>query len=103
LVADSVVTMDECVRNFMKFTGKMVVYLFLSRLFAHCHSSYYFLKECSIVEAVEAASLHPAQVLGIATQKGTLNAGADADFVLLDSDMRVRATFVGGALAWSSL
>jgi len=59
--------------------------------------------ECSIVEAVEAASLHPAQVLGIADRKGTLNVGAEADFVLLDADMRVRATFVGGELAWSSL
>jgi len=59
--------------------------------------------ECSIVEAVEAASLHPAQVLGIADRKGTLNVGAEADFVLLDANMRVRATFVGGELAWSSL
>ena len=40
--------MDECMRRFRKFTG------------------------CSLVEALEAASLHPAQALGIENRKGTL-------------------------------
>jgi len=109
-LAGSVVTMDECVRNFMKFTGAVSLPLSLSLDFIVIIIVSVDLKnhlvgcaECSIVEAVEAASLHPAQVLGIADRKGTLNVGAEADFVLLDADMRVRATFVGGELAWSSL
>ena len=55
------------------------------------------------MEALEAASLHPAQALGISHRKGTLKAGAEADFVLLDDNLRVRATFIAGELVWSSL
>lgn len=33
---------------------------------------------CSVEEALEAASLHPAQLLGISHRKGTLDYGADA-------------------------
>jgi len=56
--------------------------------------------ECSIVEALQAATLHPAQLLGITHRKGTLNVGADADLVVLDDDLNVRATFVRGELAY---
>lgn len=58
-----------------------------------------FLKysRCSVVEALEAASLHPAQVLGLEGKKGSLNYGADADFVLLqESDLTVLSTWIGG-------
>ncbi|RWS12244.1 putative N-acetylglucosamine-6-phosphate deacetylase-like protein [Dinothrombium tinctorium] len=68
----SMATMDECVRNLKKFTG------------------------CSVVEAIECATLHPANVLGIADRKGTLNFGSDADFVILDDDLKVMATFIAG-------
>lgn len=33
---------------------------------------------CSVEEALEAASLHPAQLLGISNKKGNLNYGSDA-------------------------
>ena len=56
--------------------------------------------ECSQVEALEAATLHPAQLLGIEKRKGTLDFGSDADFVLLDSQLSVRATFIAGKLVW---
>ncbi|QQP35283.1 N-acetylglucosamine-6-phosphate deacetylase, partial [Caligus rogercresseyi] len=36
------------------------------------------------VEALEAASLHPAEALGIQEKKGTLNYGSDADFIVLN-------------------
>jgi len=36
------------------------------------------------VEALEAASLHPAAAIGLAGIKGCLNYGADADFILID-------------------
>jgi N-acetylglucosamine-6-phosphate deacetylase len=54
----------------------------------------------SAVDALEAASLKPAQLLGIENQKGTLKEGADADFILLDDHLHVQATFTGGKLAW---
>ncbi|XP_018091976.1 N-acetylglucosamine-6-phosphate deacetylase isoform X2 [Xenopus laevis] len=53
-LAGSIATMDMCVRHFREATG------------------------CTVEEALEAASLHPAQVLGIEDHKGTLDFGADA-------------------------
>ncbi|CAO3596815.1 unnamed protein product [Absidia cylindrospora] len=74
-LAGSTVTIDECVRNFQRFTN------------------------CTIVEALEAATLHPARLLGIDDRKGTLNAGADADFVFLDDstgEVFVKSVWVAG-------
>ncbi|CAG8484174.1 1232_t:CDS:2 [Acaulospora morrowiae] len=71
-LAGSVITMDSCVRNFKKFTG------------------------CSIIEAIEAATLHPAELLGIQHIKGTLHAGADADLVFLNEDLRIVRCFIAG-------
>ena len=50
--------------------------------------------------ALEAASLHPAQCLGIEQEKGTLNYGADADLVLLDSNFNVLSTWVDGKCSY---
>lgn len=50
---------------------------------------------CSIVDAVEAASLKPAQLLRL-TQKGHLEIGADADFNILTQDLEVEACYIGG-------
>lgn len=72
-LAGSILGLDQTVRNFKEFTG------------------------CSIVQAIEAASLYPAQVLGITERKGHLNIGADADFIFLDDDLNVKATFVAGS------
>lgn len=70
-LAGSVLQMDCAVRNLKAFTG------------------------CSAVEALEAASLRPAELLGL-SQKGHLNPGADADFVVLDSLLHVRETYIKG-------
>ena len=64
-LAGSVLQMDQAVRNLRAMTG------------------------CSIVEAVEAASLRPAEFLGLAPQKGTLALGADADLIFLDENLNV--------------
>lgn len=51
------------------------------------------------MEAIEAATLHPAQLLGISDRKGTLNVGADADLVFLDDssgEIQVQRVFVAG-------
>jgi N-acetylglucosamine-6-phosphate deacetylase len=47
-------------------------------------------------EAVAMASANPARALGSRT-KGRLEAGADADFVVLSADLEVVQTFVAGA------
>jgi len=51
---------------------------------------------CTIVESLEAASLHPAQSLGL-THKGSLDIGSDADFVIIDpSNLMLVSTWIGG-------
>ncbi|XP_006873945.1 PREDICTED: putative N-acetylglucosamine-6-phosphate deacetylase [Chrysochloris asiatica] len=74
----SIAPMDVCVRNFLEATG------------------------CSLESALEAASLHPAQLLGLEECKGTLDFGADADFVLLDDALHVQATYISGELVWQA-
>ncbi|XP_055685633.1 N-acetylglucosamine-6-phosphate deacetylase [Lutzomyia longipalpis] len=68
----SIAPMDECVRIFLESAG------------------------CDTVFALEAASLAPAKCLGIAGKKGTLDFGADADFVLLDDKLGVCSTWISG-------
>ena len=57
---------------------------------------------CTVVEALEGATLHPAQVLKLEHKKGTLNYGSDADLVLLDDDLNVHGTFIAGVPVWLS-
>lgn len=78
-IAGSVLSLDQAVRNLRKSAN------------------------CSLVEALEAASLKPAQVLGIDHVKGVLNVGADADFIIVDDDLTVHACYVAGQLAWHNL
>uniref|UniRef100_A0A183II49 N-acetylglucosamine-6-phosphate deacetylase n=1 Tax=Soboliphyme baturini TaxID=241478 RepID=A0A183II49_9BILA len=68
----SVCSLDECVRYVMKVT------------------------ECSKEQALECATLHPAEFLGITDRKGTLDFGRDADFVMLDEQLSVVANFIAG-------
>ncbi|XP_016983527.1 N-acetylglucosamine-6-phosphate deacetylase isoform X2 [Drosophila rhopaloa] len=75
----SIAPMDECVRIFQKAT------------------------DCSVVYAIEAATLHPAQCLKIEKQKGTLDFGSDADFVLLDDNLRVLSTWIAGTCVYQTV
>lgn len=70
--SSSVITLDACIRNFIKFT------------------------HCSVIEALEAVTLHPAVLLGIQETKGVIKAGADADLVFLSDDLFVKRVFVAG-------
>ena len=70
-LAGSVLTMDRAVRNLARFA------------------------EWDLSQAVAAASQNPARVARIAN-KGVLAVGADADFVVLNSEGEVLRTFVGG-------
>src|SRR6202171_2058445 len=70
-LAGSVLTMDRAVRNLARFAA------------------------WDLSRAVAAASQNPARVARIAN-KGVLAVGADADFVVLNSEGEVLRTFVGG-------
>lgn len=75
-LAGSIASMDVCVQRFKQMSG------------------------CTTVEALEGATLHPAQVLQIEHRKGTLNYDSDADLVFLDDDLNVHATFIAGEPVW---
>jgi N-acetylglucosamine-6-phosphate deacetylase len=51
---------------------------------------------CTLADAIDAASLAPARVLGIDDRKGRIEPGYDADLILLDDEMNVVATYVDG-------
>jgi N-acetylglucosamine-6-phosphate deacetylase len=55
---------------------------------------------CSLVEAAQMASATPAAALGLAGRKGRLAPGYDADVVVLDERLDVRATIVGGEVVF---
>jgi N-acetylglucosamine-6-phosphate deacetylase len=61
-----------------------------------------FISDCSIVEALETVTLHPAQALKIEYQKGVLNFGAQADIVLLDDNLHVLSTWIAGDCVYDS-
>ncbi len=75
-LAGSVLTMDRAVRNLARFA------------------------EWDLPQAVAAASQNPARVARI-PNKGVLAAGADADFVVLNSVGEVLRTFIGGVECFS--
>lgn len=75
-LAGSIASMDVCIQRFKKMSG------------------------CTTVEALEGATLHPAQVLGIEHKKGSLNYESDADLVFLDDDLNVHATLIAGEPVW---
>lgn len=61
------------------------------------------------MEGIEAATLHPARVLGITDTKGTLDPGSDADFVVLSDETEaplgsidVRHTYIAGKCVYTA-
>jgi N-acetylglucosamine-6-phosphate deacetylase len=51
-------------------------------------------------EALAAATVNPARVLGLASRKGMLLPGFDADMVVVDRNWRVLLTLAGGRQIW---
>lgn len=70
-LAGSVLTFDDAFKNMIDFTG------------------------CSIEEAVKMSSVNAAKEFGLAN-KGTLEAGKDADILLLDESLTVKTTVLRG-------
>ncbi len=58
---------------------------------------------CSLVEALQAASLKPAKLTGLYPAKGTLSVGSDADFLLLSDELEVEATYIQGECVWKKI
>jgi N-acetylglucosamine-6-phosphate deacetylase len=52
------------------------------------------------LEAVRAATLAPARLLGLERARGTLRVGARADFAMLSADGDVAETWLAGRCAW---
>ena len=77
VLAGSLLTLDAAVRNLFAFTG------------------------CTVPEAVATVTSTPADMLGL-EDRGRLQAGARADVTVLDRELRVLATIVGGEVAWRS-
>jgi N-acetylglucosamine-6-phosphate deacetylase len=57
---------------------------------------------CALPDALRMASLTPATALGLGDRKGRLRAGWDADVVLLEPDLAVRATVVAGRIVYQA-
>ena len=77
VLAGSDLSLDRAVRNLVAFTG------------------------CSVPEAVRTVTATPARLLGL-TDRGALESGARADVTVLDAELAVVATVVGGEVAWRS-
>jgi N-acetylglucosamine-6-phosphate deacetylase len=75
-LAGSRVGMDQAVRNLVRFTG------------------------CQPAQAIATVTSTPAALLG-ARSKGRIEPGADADLVVVTSDLDVVATVIGGRVAYS--
>jgi N-acetylglucosamine-6-phosphate deacetylase len=77
-LAGAVVPLDKCLRNLRAQTT------------------------CSIAQTLATVTSHAAAVLGLDGVIGTLQAGARADFVILNDDLEVQQTYIAGQLAFSA-
>ena len=71
-LAGSILTLDRAVRNMRDFL------------------------HLPLEEVIGMATLNPARMMGIDDRKGRLQAGADADLVLMDRDLNVRQVYARG-------
>ncbi|MBN8208834.1 N-acetylglucosamine-6-phosphate deacetylase [Bacillus sp. NTK071] len=76
-LAGSVLKMNEALRNIQAFTG------------------------CTLKNAIKMAAENPAKQLEVYDRKGSIAAGKDADFILLNDDGDVVMTFCKGQLAYT--
>ena len=55
-----------------------------------------------LYECVNCATLNPANAIGVADKKGSIEVGKDADIVVLDDEFNVKKTIIGGILRYES-
>ena len=75
-IAGSVLKLNEAVRNVLANT------------------------DLTISQAVNMASLNPARRIGLSASKGSIEAGKDADFAIVDDAIDVQATILGGRVIY---
>jgi N-acetylglucosamine-6-phosphate deacetylase len=75
--AGSVTPLDTAVRNVVNYLG------------------------ISVEDAIRMVTRNPAALLGIEDRKGSIEPGMDADLTLLDDDMEVHATIIGGEVVYT--
>jgi N-acetylglucosamine-6-phosphate deacetylase len=56
--------------------------------------------QCPLEDAVKTVTENPAALLGLSSQKGSIDVEKDADLVILDHDYSVWATIVGGKVVY---
>ncbi|MDE7263813.1 MAG: N-acetylglucosamine-6-phosphate deacetylase [Anaeroplasmataceae bacterium] len=78
-LAGSTLKMNEAVYNFMKAT------------------------DCTLTEAVDMATINPAKCLHVEDRKGSIKVDKDADFVVVDKNMKVYMTICRGEIIYSNL
>lgn len=71
-LAGSTLSMSQAIKNMVQFT------------------------QCSLADAVSMASLNPARILGIASRKGSIANGKDADLVVMNASLDVVMTMRDG-------
>lgn len=52
--------------------------------------------DATLVDAMKMASLTPARIMGIASRKGSIEKGKDADIIIFDGDIDIKRTIIGG-------
>lgn len=77
-IAGSTLTMNQAVKNYMDFAG------------------------VSLPEAIRSATLTPAKLIGIDDQKGSIQIGKDADFVVFDDKLQVQKTIIKGEVVFNN-
>lgn len=75
--AGSTLTTGQALRNLVRFTGQPVE------------------------RVLPLLTENPARMLGVFGRKGSLKPGKDADLVVLDKELQVKATYVGGKMVYN--
>ena len=60
------------------------------------------LLDVDLPQAVRMAGANPARVLNLADRKGQVREGYDADLLLLDEDLNVLKTWIGGRCVYDA-
>ena len=55
-----------------------------------------------LYECVNCATLNPANAIGVADKKGSIEIGKDADIVILDNEFNVKKTIIGGVVRYEA-
>ncbi len=77
--AGSTLTTGQALRNLVRFTGQ------------------------PLERVLPLLTENPARMLGIFGRKGSLQLGKDADLVVLDNELQVKATYVGGRAVYNQM